>query len=293
MQTKHLFIIIIIMMIFGSVYPLGKIGTYNIPPVLFSALRVLIIFLGISPFFKFKLPPKKLIFPLFMFSLVMGIGVYVTLYFALELSSLVTPIIIGTQLTVPFGLILSFIFLKEKISIKKWFLIMFAFLGILIVAYDPRINEEWVALATISLMAFFYAFANMLARFLKEVDTISQIGWHSLISCIPLFILSFIIEGNPIDILFPMTLTTLLIIFHASLIVSLVGHGTIFYLYKFYPVATVLPFYSLFPIFGIIFTLLIFHELPNLFEYIGGSIVIGSVYLIHLENKKIVSKIKN
>ena len=142
-------------------------------------------------------------------------------------------------------------------------------------------------------MSLFYALANMLARFLKEVDTISQIGWHSLISCIPLFILSFIIEGNPIDILFPMTLTTLLIIFHASLIVSLIGHGSIFYLYKFYPVATVLPFYSLFPIFGIFFTLFIFHELPNLFEYIGGSIVIGSVYLIHLENKKIASKIQN
>ena len=47
------------------------------------------------------------------------------MYFALDISSLVSPIIIGTQLTVPFGLILSFIFLKEKISFKKWFLILF------------------------------------------------------------------------------------------------------------------------------------------------------------------------
>ena len=53
------------------------------------------------------------------------------------------------------------------------------------------------------------------------------------------------------------------------------------------------PFYSLFPIFGILFTFLIFIELPNIFEYIGGAIVVGSVYLIHLENKKEVNKIKN
>ena len=223
MLLKHIFLLIFIMICFGSVYPLGKLGTNNIPPILFSSLRVLIIFVGILPFFKFKLPSKKLFLPLLIFSLTMGIGVYVTLYFALDITTLVSPIIIGTQLTVPFGLILSFIFLKEKISIKKWFLILFAFTGIVIVSYDPRIGDEWIALLIISLMAFFYALANMLSRFLKEVDTLSQIGW---------------------------------------------------------------PFYSLFPIFGIFFTFLIFFELPNLFVFLGGIMVIGSVYLIHLENNK-------
>ena len=286
MQIKHLFLIIIVMILFGSVYPLGKLGTNNIPPILFSSLRVLFIFIGILPFFKFKLPSKNLVLPLLIFSIVMGIGVYVTLYYAINISSLVSPIIIGTQLTVPFGLILSFIFLNEKISIKKCLLILFAFVGIIIVAYDPRIRDEWIALLIISLMAFFYALANMLSRVLKDVDAISQIGWHSLICCVPLFIISYMIEGNPIEILFPMSFTTLFIILHASIIVSLIGHGSIFYLYKFYPVATVLPFYSLFPIFGIFFTFLIFFELPNLFGFLGGIIVIGSVYLIHLENKK-------
>ena len=80
MQLKHLFLIIIIMFFFGSVYPLGKIGTNNIPPILFSSLRVLIIFIGIIPFFKFKLPSINLILPLLFFSITMGIGVYVTLY---------------------------------------------------------------------------------------------------------------------------------------------------------------------------------------------------------------------
>ena len=286
MQPKHLLILILIQIIFGSVYPLGKLGVDYIPPILFSALRVLVIFIIILPFFKFKIPTKELILPLLFFSISMGIGVYVTLYYALDASSLVSPIIIGTQLTVPFGLILSFIFLKEKISFKKWCLISFAFLGIIIVSYDPRIGDEWIALLFISFMALFYAIANMFSRLLKGINTVNQIGWHGLIAFIPLFIISFIIEGNPIEILFPMSLTTFFIIIHASLIVSIIGHGGIFYLYKYYPVAKILPFYSLFPIFGIIFTFLIFFEYPNIYEYVGGFIVIGSVYLIHLENKK-------
>ena len=40
MQPKHLLVIILIQIIFGSVYPLGKLGTDYIPPILFSALRV-------------------------------------------------------------------------------------------------------------------------------------------------------------------------------------------------------------------------------------------------------------
>ena len=63
MQIKHIFLIILIMFFFGSVYPLGKLGTNNIPPILFSALRVFIIFIGIIPFFRFRLPKKKLILP--------------------------------------------------------------------------------------------------------------------------------------------------------------------------------------------------------------------------------------
>ena len=154
MQIKHLFLIIIVMIFFGSVYPLGKLGTNNIPPILFSSLRVLFIFIVILPFFKFKLPSKNLFLPLLIFSIVMGIGVYVTLYYALNISSLVSPIIIGTQLTIPFGLILSFVFLKEKISIKKWFLVLFSFIGIVIVAYDPRISDEWIAILIISLIKY-------------------------------------------------------------------------------------------------------------------------------------------
>jgi len=48
----------------------------------------------------------------------------------------------------------------------------------------------------------------------------------------------------------------------------------------------VLPFYSLFPIFGIILTYLMFREILTMQQFIGSVLVIGSVYLIHRENKK-------
>ena len=71
-----------------------------------------------------------------------------------------------------------------------------------------------------------------------------------------------------------------------KVLVTLFGHMSMFYLYQFYTVDKVLPFYSLFPIIGIILTFIIFLEIPGIYEIFGGFIIIGSVYLIHIENKK-------
>jgi len=274
------------MLMYGSSYPVGKLGTNVFSPLLMGSLRSLFLFLAILPFFRFSLPKNnRLNFVLFCF--VMGVGTYGCVYLAIDASSLISPIIIGAQLSVPFGLILSNFFLREKISLKKWFLIFFSFIGIIIVAYDPRFIDQYLGVFFVILMAFFYATANILSRHLKDVNTVDQIGWHSLVGFFVLFSCSIFIEGNTVSQLYPINYEGMITALHAGIFVSLIGHGGLFYLYKYYPVATLLPFYSLFPIFGIILTFFIFFEIPEIFEIIGGIIVIGSVYFIHKEDQKI------
>ena len=286
MQSKHLILVLVIMVLYGSSYPVGKLGIDTIPPLLFTALRVGLIFLAFLPFFRFRLPDKKLFKPLVGFSLTMGIGTYVTMYYALEQLSIVAPIIIGAQLSIPFGLMLSLIFLGEDISIKRWTLIFLSFIGIIIIAYDPRIIDDKFGLLLVIVMAFFYALSNLLARVLKEVDTATLNGWHGLIAFIPVAVLTLIIEGNPLNYLLPINGIAIFTILHTALIVSAIGHAGMFYLYKFYPVSNVLPFYSLFPIFGLILAFIMFAETLSVQEVVGGILILGSVFLLHRENKK-------
>ena len=184
------------------------------------------------------------------------------------------------------GVLLSLFILKENVSFKKWVLIIFSFLGIVIIAFDPRIIDDKFALLLILGTSFFFALANMMARVLKNVDTSVLNGWHGLISFIPVILLSFYFEGNPLNYLYPIDGVTIFAILHTALVVSVIGHAGMFYLYKFYPVTNVLPFYSLFPIFGIVLTYIIFNETLSIYEIVGGILVIGSAYLIHSENKK-------
>ena len=216
----------------------------------------------------------------------MGVGTYVSMYYALERLEIVAPIIIGAQLSIPFGIILSSVFLRESITANRAFLILSSFIGIIIIAYDPRIIDDKIASVLFISMAFFYAVSNMLARSLRDVDTSVMNGWHGIISFVPIILLSFYFEGNPSDLLRNIDSITIFSVLHCALVVSAMGHVGMFYLYKFYPVSKVLPFYSLFPIFGILLTIIMFSEILSMYEIIGGIMVIGSSYMIHIENKR-------
>ena len=91
------------MLMYGSSYPVGKLGTNLFSPLLMGSLRSLVLFIAILPFFRFSLPKvNRLNF--ILFCIVMGIGVYGCVYLAIDASTLISPIIIGAQLSVPFGL---------------------------------------------------------------------------------------------------------------------------------------------------------------------------------------------
>ena len=269
------------MFFLGSAYPTGKLALNDtIPPILFGALRMGIVFVCLIPFCKFYVPEKKYILPLIGFSLCFGVAVNFFLYFSIHVSSILAPITIGAQLSIPFGIILSSIFLKESISYNKWFFVISAFIGIIIVGFDPKIVNNIFALFLTGLMAFFYGIANVVSRQIKSIRVVTQTSIMSLIGLVILFLLSYYFEGHMIDNIKNIRFDVWLLILHASLIVSVIAHMSLFYLYKFYTIGTVFPYYSLFPIFGIIQTLITFQEIPTLITIFGGIIVISSVFML-------------
>ena len=270
------------MFFLGSAYPLGKFGLNDsVNPILFGALRMGIVFLCLIPFCKIIIPPKKYFIPLIGFSISMGVAVNFFLYVSLDVSSILAPITIGAQLSIPFAILLSSFFLKETISLKKWILILTSFLGIVLVAFDPKVLDEILGFLLICGMAFFYGLSQVFSRYLKDLDVKFTNALMGFIGSIILFFLSNIIEGNVLTQINNINVNGWLAVIYAGAIISIFGHLMMFFLYKFYPVGKVLPFYALFPIFGLILTFFIFGEIPTIITIFGGIIVITSVYLLH------------
>ena len=282
MSKKHYLLLLLITFLFGSAYPVQKlIFNQNVPPILMGSLRMLIVFICLIPFWKFKIPEKKYWLPLFFFSICMGFMANLFMTLSLKEAAIVSPIIIGSQLAIPFAVLLSSFFLKEKVSLKKWFFIFTSFVGVSILSFDPLIKNEIFALLLISFMAFFYASAQVFSRYLKELDVTLTNCIMGLCGFFFLFITSYIFEGDTLNNLLNINFKSWLLISHSAIFVSIAAHMSMFYLYKIYPVNKVFPFYALFPIFGILQTMVIFNEIPTLIVFLGGLIVISSIYLLN------------
>ena len=282
MSKKHYLLLLLITFLFGSAYPVQKlIFNQNVPPILMGSLRMLIVFICLIPFWKFKIPEKKYWLPLFFFSICMGFMANLFMTLSLKEAAIVSPIIIGSQLAIPFAILLSSFFLKEKVSLRKWIFIFTSFIGVSILGFDPLIKNEIFALLLISFMAFFYASAQVFSRYLKELDVTMTNCIMGLIGFLFLFSTSYIFEGNTLNNLININFKSWLLILHSAIFVSIAAHMSMFYLYKIYPVNKVFPFYALFPIFGILQTMVIFNEIPTLIVFLGGLIVITSIYLLN------------
>jgi O-acetylserine/cysteine efflux transporter len=266
----------------GSAFPVAKLALNNsVPPILMASLRMALVLFILIPFWDFKLPEKKYYKSLIFFSLSMGVMVYVFMNLSLFYSSIISPIILGSQLAIPFGIIASAFMLNENISRKKWILIFTSFLGILIIFLDPKLTDNFLGLLFASLMALFFGLAQVYSRQLKDLSISLINASTGLFGFVILILISSILEGEVIKNIRLIEMESWILISYQAIIVSLCAHLLMFYLYKFYTVGKIFPFYSLFPIFGILLSFLIFGEVPSFLFVIGGFIVISSVIFLH------------
>ena len=266
----------------GSAFPVAKLALNNsVPPILMASLRMGLVFFILIPFWKFKIPEKKYIKSLIAFSISMGVLVYVFMNLSLYHSSIISPIILGSQLAIPFGILASAIMLKENISNKKWMLIFSAFIGIIIIFFDPKLANNFLGLFFASLMALSFGLAQVYSRELRNLDTSLLNASVGLFGFVILLMISYLIEGNTVLNIKAINIDSWILISYQAILVSLGAHLLMFYLYKFYTVGKIFPYYSLFPIFGIILTYIVFGEVPTILFILGGIIVITSVFFLH------------
>jgi O-acetylserine/cysteine efflux transporter len=281
MRPVHLFSIVIIMVLFGSAYPIGKLGVDHFPPFQFAAMRSVVLVLALLPLWRLALPRRELVWPLAGFCLCMGTGVYATMYTALHMANTVSPIVIGTQMGVPFAVILSGIFLGERVRPITWLAILTAFSGILLIAVEPALLEDIPALIAITVSALFYALATLFARTLRSMPVFTMNGWMALTAIPLLGAMSLLLESGQWQAVTSAGVKEWGVLVHSAIAISLLAHVWMFSLYRHYPVAHVIPYYVLMPVFGILLSLVIFLEVPSLQTLLGGAVVIAGTWWVN------------
>lgn len=182
-----------------------------------------------------------------------------------------------------FVTIFAFIFLKEKVGIRRWGAVILGFLGVIIVINPQSMGFSYLFILPI-LAAIFLTIRDILTR-----NIVSKYNQFEIIFVTSLLIT--IVSGSiSLFINFEISLNHLPYIFYSSLFLTiayLFSVMTIFYA----PLSlTASSRYSVI-VFGIIFGYLILNEVPNINMLIGAIIITASGIFV-IKREKDLGKIK-
>lgn len=282
MQGRHIALAVLINVIWGASFIAARIGVDEMPPLFFSAVR----FLLTAGVLAFALKPLKgQMRAVAWIALTMGVAHFSLLYMGIKIAGGVSAVAITVQLIAPFSLLLAVLVLKERTSPARLAGAATAFGGVVILGFDPVVFDQIAGVSLVVVAAFSAAVGLVLMRRMPPIGVFAMQGWTALISAPPLFLLSFATEDGQIAALTNLDMKGVGALAFIVLATTVFAHGSWYFLLRVYPIATLIPYGLLAPIFGVCFAVVLFAEPISMRFLIGAATTIAGVALTHFAPK--------
>lgn len=169
-------------------------------------------------------------------------AVFLTLVnLSLILSANVSALAIAGQMGVPFSLILSILFLGERIRLPRLMGIVLAFGGVAVLAFDPAAAKELPGIALSALAAMVWGFGTLIQRRLAGVSVLTIYAWVGLIGAVILTAGAGWFEPQSMRSVPAMRVADLGWIAFSAIGSTAIGQGGMAWLLQRHPVSTVAP----------------------------------------------------
>ena len=287
MTLPHTIIAIVINLLWGSMFVAAAIGLREFPPILFTGIRFGLLALLL---FVFLRVPRSQVAPLVRIGLVMGAGMYLTLYLSVALAENTASIAVFSKLEVPFALLLGVVLLGERIGPRRIAGISIAMLGAIIITFDPAAFDDLPALFWMAVSCAFSAYGFIQVRRLGKIHPFTIVAWVSVVSAPILLTTSLAFESNQLQVMHEASWRGWLALVYTAIMSSVVANSGLYYLLHRYPVSQVTPFGLLSPIFAVIGGMLFLDDVLTLGLILGGSLILFGVAWINRRNLRLVPK---
>lgn len=252
----------------------------EIPPLLFTAIRLVILALLLCAFVK---PPRAGQWPLlFAVALCNGVFHFGLSFWSLHLAGNLSSPAIVMQSYVPMAALLAWWWLGERFGWRTGVAIAVSFAGVLVLGFDPMVLREPASLLLMLVSAMFLATGTVLMRRLSGLDMFSQQGWTAIFGVLPLLALSAWLEPGGFAGLRDATWIGWGGAAYSAIGSSLLGHGLYYVLVQKHPIAQVTPWLLLSPVLAVLLGIWFYGDQPGPQLWIGGAMVLGGVLLIAL-----------
>ena len=207
------------------------------PPLFYAAVRMTIVMVLLLPWLKWHVGSMKYV-------LLAGLG-YGALNYAFMFPAMgMTTAAAGAitiELYVPFSIILSVIWLGDRIGLKRICGIALAFLGVAVIAMGkPDETAGPLFLLGIILMigaAMSEAVGAVLVKKVTGIKPLALLAWFSVVGTVVLWELTWLLEDNQMRSFAPENrMNFLWALLYSALIVSVVAHASYYWLLQRLPI---------------------------------------------------------
>lgn len=281
MAPRHILLVLVIAVIWGSNFVVAKIGMAEVPPFLFTGLRFAFLAVILLPFLKIHKGRMRTVVQIG----VLAGGLHFAFFFGGLAISSASVSAITVQLNAPFATIMSVLFLKEQVGWRRWTGIGMAFAGVTLIGFDPVAFEYLPGMALIALSAVLFAVSNIFMKRLKDVGVLELQSWTAVLSFPILAVFTLVFESGQIEALSNASPAAWAAVIYTALLASLVGHGGVYYLFQRYDVSLVSPMLLAAPLVGVMSGVLVLHEPLTTRIIVGGLAVLAGVGVIAIRQR--------
>ena len=283
LTALHMSFLLLIQAIWGGNLVVSKLALSEVPPFAFTGVRFAILFVVLLPFMRWH--PTQF-GKIALIGLGSGAGAFGLTFFGVSLAKEVAPLALAMQMGVPFATILSVVVLGERIGPWRTMALVFAFTGIVILAFDPRLTEDVTAMLMVMLGSLAWSVGVIAMRRVKGIGTFDMQGWSALFSFPVLLAAAFLFEPGHVMNFADAGLVGWGGLAYTIVLASLVGHAGIYYIFQRYSVPQTAVFLLLTPILGALFSVILLGDELTWRLLLGGGITFAGVLIITIRESR-------
>ncbi|MDC1536701.1 EamA family transporter [Candidatus Thioglobus sp.] len=273
MNSKQILLALIVPITWGLGFTLAKIGMEQFPALLIMTIRFGIAGLILVWFTK---PPWGHMREIFVVALIGSTIQYGLTYNGLKGIDASTAAIL-VQLEGPILAIMGAFLLKEKLGITRALGMGLAFIGVLIIAGEPRLDGHLDSVILLIAGSAVWAVAQIMISRLKNLSGITILAWVAIMATPQMFVASLLIEDGQWLAITTASFIDWSIILYLALIMTVLGYSVWYHLLSSVDVSKVSPFLMLLPITSIIAGIALLDEKLTSSMILGGLLIMSGV----------------
>lgn len=252
-----------------------KVGVTEIPPMLMTGLRFVLVALLLVPFTRIT---RKQLPGVLLVSFTFGTLHFGLLFAALAQAEAGTSAVV-LQLGAPIATVLACLMLREPLGLVRSVGLAVSVAGIAVLAAGPTLPPPF-ALALLLASATGWAVSNLVVKQVEGVRPMAMMGWSSLFSIPQLLVASWIFEGDSWGQLATAGWHGWFSVAYSAIGSSIIGYGIWYRLLQRHSVNAVVPYSMLNPLLTVLFGIVLIGDDPSPIKLAGALIMVVGVALI-------------